>query len=288
MHSTLDRVSLANVSSLGYPFYSLKSSDIQSLFRRIEQLEEAFSGTETAQERDVPNHEEPTIPVSSKVQSPRKSARLSTRDSTIFSEGCSTSPATSPQVSTSSYGYSLRDDSRDGTTPVSQLGPNWFFNGVPISSEGGRQWISTRTDQATEWIDFSIPIKVSASFSTIQSLISQDMLELPEKNSTRETMSAFFKSSSRLIFPVLDEILFETTMETAYEPIDKTMLSPNQIAARACVFSALSIASRLDLSSQMPVSIDADICASKAHHLLMYTTEHVSLATAQAAIILVS
>ena len=65
-------------------------------------------------------------------------------------------------------------------------------------------------------------------------------------------------------------------METAYEPIDKTMLSPNQKTARACVFSALSIASRLDLSSQMPVSIDADICASKAHHLLMYTTEHIS------------
>ena len=60
---------------------------------------------------------------------------------------------------------------------------------------------STRTDQATEWIDFSIPIKVSASFSTIQSLISQDMLELPEKNSTRETMSALFKSSVQTDIP---------------------------------------------------------------------------------------
>jgi hypothetical protein len=176
---------------------------------------------------------------------------------------------------------------REVTVSANQLGPNWFFNGIPISSEAGRQWISTRTGQSATQVEFSIPIKISSPFSALQPSFSQEACELPDKDSTREILDVFFRSSFRLGFPVLDKVLFETTMETAYEPMDRMLFSSTQISARACVLSALSIASRLNASRQIPLSMDADMCAAKAYCLLMHITGDMSLETLQTALILV-
>lgn len=266
----------------------MKSSDLQTLFRRIEQLEGALAQTETTQGLTcgtLLNHEEPTVPVLSNVNSPQVSTEIRGREWTAFSER-SPSPSAFAQTATNSRGYAVRDCPRDVTVSANQLGPNWFFNGMPIASEAGRRWISTRTGQTARWVEFSIPMKVSSSFS-LQPSFSQELCELPDKDSTREILNIFFRSSSRSVFPVLDQVLFETTMETAYEPKDSMLFSPTQISAKACVLSALSIASRLDASRQIPLSMDADMCATKAHSLLMYVAEENSLATLQTTLILV-
>lgn len=231
--------------------------------------------------------EEPTILVSSKVNPPQISIRPSIRESAAFSESFP-SPASCAQASASSNDYPISDWPHEGTMSANQLGPNWYFNGIPISSSGGREWISTRTDQAAMWVEFSIPINATSPLSALQPSSIHEICELPDKDSTRQVLNAFFRSSFGLTFPVLDEVLFESTIEMAYGPMNKMMPSPSQLAARACVFSTLSISSHLNMSRQIPLSIDADLYADKAHYLLMHITGHVSLATLQATVILVS
>lgn len=157
-----------------------------------------------------------------------------------------------------------------------------------MSSEAGRRWVSTRTAQEVTWADFSIPIMESSPHSALQPFFSPELCELPDEDATREIISAFFRSPFRLRFPVLDEILFETTMETAYGPADGPLPSPIQVSARACVLSALSIAPRVNASRQISRSVDVDLCAAKAHYLLLHIAKDISLSTLQTALVLVS
>ncbi|OKL55425.1 hypothetical protein UA08_09313 [Talaromyces atroroseus] len=122
--------------------------------------------------------------------------------------------------------------------------------------------------------------------SILQQSFSQTVYELPDQHVTREIVAAFFNSSFRLAFPVLDEILFQTTMETAYEPLEGTLFSSIQISARACVLGMLAVAPRLGLSRQIIASVDADLCAARAHCLLLRISDDVSLSTLQAAVML--
>ncbi|KAJ5083331.1 hypothetical protein N7456_012758 [Penicillium angulare] len=254
--------------------------------QRIDRLERTLTRTETTDEQNVPSSGEPVALVSPEANSPRISRRPCSSNGESTASARSTSPAACVQASTTPSGHPTSDRSRKDTTLVNQLGPNWFFNGIPISSEGGHQWISSRTDQPAEWIELSIPINTSPPLSKLPPYSLQEACELPDKDSTRKILNFFFRSSPRLMFPVLDEVLFESTIETAYAPSDKAAYSPSQIAARSCVFSALSIASHLDMSGQMPVSLDADTCADKAHYLLTHITGDGSLETLQTAIML--
>jgi hypothetical protein len=169
-----------------------------------------------------------------------------------------------------------------------QWGPNWYFNGIPISSEAGRKWVSKRTGQPVSWADFSIPIVQNSETSTLERPLSPALCELPDKEATREVMTAFFRSSFRLAFPVLDEVLFQTTLETAYKHVEGTTHSPMQLSAKACILSMLAIAPRIDMSRQLSFPVDANLCAAKARFLLLHITEDFGLTTLQTAIMLVS
>lgn len=204
---------------------------------------------------------------------------------------CESSPSSSlifAQTATNTCNSVTADYHAGVNVSASQLGPNWFFNGIPIFSEAGRQWVSTRTDQDVTWADFCIPVMDSIPLSALPPSFSQEICDLPDQDETREILSDFFRSSFRLTFPVLNQVLFETTMETAYEPVDRDMSSSTQTAARACVFGALSIATRLKSPRQSARSINADVCAAKANFLLMYLTGNISLETLQTILLLVS
>jgi hypothetical protein len=158
---------------------------------------------------------------------------------------------------------------------------------MPISSEAGRQWLSTRTDQEISWAELCIPT-MDYSPSAHSSYFSQEELVLPDQDTTRELMRDFFRSSFRLNFPVLEQVLFEKTMQTAYEPVDSDVVSPAKATARACVLGALSIVARSDASHQNSICIDADACSAGAYSLLMHLTEDISLETLQVVLLLVS
>lgn len=201
--------------------------------------------------------------------------------------GSSLSPATFTQTPTSSYDQLSKEDPAKIHKSAGQWGPNWYFNGIPMSTEAGREWLSKRTGQPVSWADFSIPIMQSGA-SPYQQSFSLASCELPDQEVTREVMTAFFKSSFRLAFAVLDEALFQTTIETAYEPVEGHLCTPMQVSARACVLSIMAIAPRLDMSRQISLPVDADSCAAQARSLLLQIADDVSLPTLQTAIILVS
>ena len=163
------------------------------------------------------------------------------------------------------------------SSSASQWGPNWFFNGIPMSSERGLRWISTRTDQTVTWADFSIPItKPSPSLAPPLSSL-PDVLGLPDKDTTVKVMSVFFRSRFRLSFPILDETLFEDTLKSAYDSFNPSLPSATQISARACVSSALSLACCINPSSQ--ILIDAKLCAANAHNLFLQIADDIILFT---------
>ncbi|KAJ5653952.1 hypothetical protein N7490_000955, partial [Penicillium lividum] len=256
------------------------SSDVQDLFHRVQQLEDVLSRIDPTPDlacRDVTNSEKSTTPGLPTITSGRE--RITVSGSSLCSTNLTQTPA-------KSCDYLAKDYKAKGHRSATQWGPNWYFNGISMSSEAGRRWVSTRTGQAVTWADFSIPIIESSPPSGLQPPFSPELCELPDRDATRETISAFFRSRFRLHFPVLDEILFETTMETAYGPTNEPLSSPIQVSAKACVLSALSIASRVNPSRQISRSMDVDLYAAKAHCLLLHIVEDNSLSTLQTALVL--
>ncbi|KAJ5890967.1 uncharacterized protein N7473_007195 [Penicillium subrubescens] len=259
----------------------------RTLFQRIQELEGALSrvgSTPESSSHALDNEEELTTPVPSRISTSHTSTVASGREGFTFS-GSSLSPATFTQTPTGSYDHPAKEDPGRNHKSARQWGPNWYFNGIPMSTEEGREWLSKRTGQPVSWADFSIPIKQSGA-STLHQSFSQASCELPEKEVTQEIVNVFFKSSFRLAFPVLGEVLFQTTIETAYEHMEENLCTPMQVSARACVLSMLAIAPHLDISRQISLPIDADSCAAKAHWLLLQIADDVSVSTLQTAIIL--
>lgn len=258
------------------------------MFQRIQELEGALSrvgSTPDSSSHALDNPEESTTPLPSSISTSHASTGASGREGFTFS-GSSLSPTTFTQTPTSSYDQLAKEDPAKVHKSAGQWGPNWYFNGIPMSTEEGREWLSGRTGQPVSWADFSILIKQSGAF-TFQQSFPQSLCELPDREATQEIANAFFKSSFRLAFPVLDEALFQTTIETAYEPVEGSLCTPMQISARACVLSMLAITPRLDMSRQISLPIDADSCAAKAHYLLLQIADDVSVPTLQTAIMLV-
>ncbi|OOQ87966.1 hypothetical protein PEBR_15386 [Penicillium brasilianum] len=265
----------------GWPF------DVQNLFRRIQELEGALSlGSTPESSGQASDHpEELATPVRSSIDTTHASNVASGREELTFAGG-SLSPITFAQTPASSLSQFAKESPAQIHRSARQWGPNWYFNGIPISSEAGRKWVSQRTGQPVSWADFSIPIVRTWEASTLERPLSPALCELPDKEATREIMTMFFKSSFRLAFPVLDGVLFQTTLETAYEHVEGIPHSTMQLSAKACILSMLAIAPRIDMSRQLSFPIDADLCANKARSLLLPLAEDISLTTLQTAIML--
>lgn len=239
-------------------------SDTQKLHGRIKDLEAALSQAEYSQ-----NSAQPAVSNTTNPDPRVVNATISNNE-----------PAQSSVPAETSAHSGI-------VTTASQLGPNWFFNGIPISSEAGRQWISSRTDQTITGEEFCIPIRDFCSSSVVSSSSLPERCELPEKEVTQKFLRLFFESSFRLAFPLLDQVLLEATIDTAYEHVDGILSSPTHISARACVLGALSITCRLISPHYDHFGVDANEYAAKAHFLLMQVLEDTSLTTLQTALIVV-
>lgn len=228
-----------------------------------------------------------TTPAHSRISTTHAPTAAGGREQKAVS-GSSSSPATFVQTPAGSFSDLVGEGSVKSHDEACQWGPNWYFNGIAMSSEAGREWISQRTGQSVSWADFSIPIEKSSEACLLDNAFSPALCELPDKEVTREITKAYLKSYFRLVFPVLDDIFLKSTMETAYEPLEGTRYSTKQVSARACVLSLLAIAPRLDISKQTPLPVDADLCAAKARSLLLHIADDDSFTTLETALMLVS
>lgn len=162
---------------------------------------------------------------------------------------------------------------------------------MPILSEKGQKWVSSRTGQDVTFSRFrSSPSKpLSASLpalSTSQSCISSNQLyELPSRETLQKLVDIFFSSPFWLVFPVLDRVLFEDSIIIAYESTGEPP-SINQITAKCCIFAFCSIVCLYQGGVDIP-DIDSDTCAVQAHFLLADVMENTSIVTLQAIFMLV-
>jgi hypothetical protein len=259
---------------------SVDQSEVHKLSQRIEQLEGALAQASPSRER---THWACTTPGETPIlSSPGEGGRLD------IPEGPLENPTSIPaQTPINSYGSPTAEPRTKSTFFANQLGPNWFFNSISISSEAGRQWMSTRTNQAVSLDDFCVPITEPSTSLFHEPVPLSDLCDLPDECVTRETLSVYFESSFRLAFPVLDQVLLERTIETAYRSVDTTAHSNENLSAKACVLAAIAIASCLDPPRQIPL-MDADTCAAKANFILIRITGNVSLTSLQAIVSLVS
>lgn len=228
-----------------------------------------------------------TTPASSRISTTHAPILASGREQRALS-GSSSSPTTFAQTPAGPSSHLVGEESAKSHKEACQWGPNWYFNGIAMSSEAGREWISQRTGQSVSWADFSIPIERSPKVCLLDNTFSPALCELPDKEVTREITTAYLKSYFRRVFPVLDDIFLKSTMETAYEPLEGTRYSTKQVSARACVLSLLAIAPRLDISKQNSLPVDADLCAAKARSLLLHIADDDSFTTLETALMLVS
>ncbi|KAK4662447.1 hypothetical protein QC763_611640 [Podospora pseudopauciseta] len=151
------------------------------------------------------------------------------------------------------------------------LGEISSYNGVPHFSTTGREWIRSRAGQApvfpAVWDDDEVD-------RGAPQLGKEDVLppieeppSLPDRAVTERYLAFFGTSHFRLVFPVLDTVLFEETIDTAYG-----LGSPGPhelLVAKTCVFAFLCMVT-LFVGSESPVvpPIEGDVMAAKAQHLL--------------------
>ena len=171
-----------------------------------------------------------------------------------------------------------------------QLGQNWYHRGMPIFSENGRKWISSKTGEHVTLEKFHLFGSSVEALLPSSLVIQPDIWDLPDRNELRNALDLFFASSLRLVFPVLDPILSEGTLETAYEPFGSTGPSLVQLAARAHVMATASVLFRLQVSSaEPPFAVEkSPHFAAKARLLLGLIPEEAAMTALEAVLMLVS
>lgn len=110
---------------------------------------------------------------------------------------------------------------------------------------------------------------------------------LPERTVVEKFLQAFHNSAVRLIYPVIDYVLFQESIAVAYEPWEK-MPSLKQTTAKACVLAFLSMMGIFHGRLSFLPPVDWDACATLAHSFLSQILDEASVEGLQTASMLVS
>jgi hypothetical protein len=184
-----------------------------------------------------------------------------------------------------------------------ELGAISLLTGTPFLFPEGQEWIKARTGQHSA-IDRLTPARApwdkerGQTFNTVLMDMSTNTCnpyELPDWRTVQVYFHAY-KSSKVMqrIFPIIDQDLFEETLNKAYSQSTST-LKYGQASARVCVIAFLTFVSRLPNvktivnATTMTTPVDHDLLATKAQFFMpQVLQESASLDAAQAITILVS
>ncbi|KAL0766525.1 hypothetical protein CaCOL14_010970 [Colletotrichum acutatum] len=247
--------------------------DVQGLNNRIQQLEDALAKANSQQpiQPDTPNQGQPTPAISVSEETPNSASVQSTIPATIQNSIAFSEQSLSPLVfsqTPASVDDTHITPSADGSRPGSYIGPNWFFRGIHAFSEDGRRWISSKTGQTIDWSKLQIFTAKPSPFAKLHAQLSPDRCHLPDQASLRELLSSYLNSSFRLRFPLIDKVLFEDTINEAYGDPDNILPPPVRLAARACVFGAVSLMTFLPDAQPGSLGLDGNESAARASYLL--------------------
>lgn len=159
-----------------------------------------------------------------------------------------------------------------------EFGVNSLITGIPFLLPEGQQWVESRTGQRISFDKLS-PARppwekqrALNSSALLMSLQTQNPFELPSQSVVEVYFDMYRSALMRIIFPILDFVLFRKTIRTAYQPQSSTR-SYRPASARACIFSFIAFASILHPPglNQTPPNVppvDSEAFAIKAQCLL--------------------
>ncbi|KAI3543709.1 fungal specific transcription factor domain-containing protein [Colletotrichum filicis] len=142
-------------------------------------------------------------------------------------------------------------------------------SGAPFFSVDHQNWIRRCTGQAHVFsnlsgLDSTSPLLSSSSCAGGDYPADCNQIELPARHVVEDYLQMFRATPFRLVFPIVDGVLFQETISLAYD--SHHAANP---AAQACVFSFLAIITHTQWSPRnMAVIIDSEACVWQAQRLM--------------------
>ncbi|KAL7812424.1 N-terminal fungal transcription regulatory domain-containing protein [Trichoderma aethiopicum] len=156
---------------------------------------------------------------------------------------------------------------------------NWYHRGFPLVSETGLEWIAscTRSDTAT-LSDYCLSSETHHLLCGFWSRPERQpapamAMSLPDRSSVQDWLSSLPGSSFQILFPPLDKVLFEETIDAAYRNPDP-IPHPELFSARACLWATLAVAALLRESGCSSSSVSRKMCAEKAQYFMERYIDH--------------
>ncbi|KAL6877985.1 N-terminal fungal transcription regulatory domain-containing protein [Trichoderma longibrachiatum] len=150
---------------------------------------------------------------------------------------------------------------------------NWYHRGFPIVSETGLKWIASRTLLNTTALrEYCLSEEsgdiLCGSWPTPGEKPAPAMAtSLPARSLVHDWLSSLPGSSFQILFPALDKVLFEETIEAAYDS-RHPMLHRELLSARACLWATLAVAALLKASGRFSSLISREMCAERAQYFV--------------------
>ncbi|PWY69084.1 hypothetical protein BO70DRAFT_382626 [Aspergillus heteromorphus CBS 117.55] len=161
------------------------------------------------------------------------------------------------------------------------------YSGIPCFSHDGHEWVRSRTgeDDTFEGIfTFKFPKEAPLFMSPDANMqVFPGGPELPDRSVVDQYTTHYFSTGVRIVFPIIDKLLFQDTINMAYQP-PRGSPSVEQTSARMCVLAFLAFVDEIEPSADLP-PINSDLCAAKAQSLLPFILHDISLQTLQGMIL---
>ncbi|KAH7124339.1 hypothetical protein EDB81DRAFT_872478 [Dactylonectria macrodidyma] len=162
--------------------------------------------------------------------------------------------------------------------------------GLAILSEKSQRWVSSKTGETVSFHKFRLVLQPPRDYSLPLSSLEfhgslGHLYDLPGREFVKDALGTYFRSSIRLIFPLIDPILFDETMTLAYDPWHG-QLSADRICAKACVLAFASVMKYFGETGENPYSLDSNTYAAKAFHMLSDMLDFPSVVLLQALVML--
>ncbi|KAL4878183.1 hypothetical protein BJY04DRAFT_209408 [Aspergillus karnatakaensis] len=164
------------------------------------------------------------------------------------------------------------------------LGSIGGFNGLPVFSEGGIEWIKQRTGEDVSLDQYRTGALGYAASHPVD-VPSEEPPILPELYTLRALVAKFKTSIYFQMFPVINSTCFDYTILAAYGN-EVSDISPCIPSAKACVFGFMALTSFLAGSSQEGAIMNMDKYCRAAQDLLPEVYQSVTLDGLQAILML--
>ncbi|KAL4921499.1 hypothetical protein BDW62DRAFT_208466 [Aspergillus aurantiobrunneus] len=159
-----------------------------------------------------------------------------------------------------------------------ELGAISLFTGIPFIIPEGQEWVQSRTGQKLAFDRFTSnrapweKQRGQNSNGMLMHLQTAHAFDLPDRHLVESNFDTYRTSLMQRVFPVVDPVLFWTTINSAYKEHASGPDSA-QISSRACIFVFAAFVSMLcnpcllTQGRKMP-RFDEETCVIKARYLL--------------------